>query len=255
MNPSTDPLPASIDVMGIPIAATNLPAATESVLNLAESRHGGYICVTGAHGIIESRDDPAFADILKNSLFNTPDGMPNVWMGRYFHGCQSMDRVYGPDLMDQVFAGSAQRNIRHFFYGGKEGVPEQLRDRLVEKYPGVQVVGTYSPPFRPLKESEEADLLTQIEACDPHVIWIGLSTPKQEKFMAAWTDRLPGRVMLGVGAAFDFHAGLVPSAPGKFQRAGLEWFYRLCTEPRRLWPRYSKIVPRFLWGSLRQITS
>lgn len=247
------PVPQSIDVMGVPIAATNLSAATESVLRLAESGHGGYICITGAHGVIEAQDDPGFADILRGSLFNTPDGMPNVWMGRYLHGSRAMDRVYGPDLMREVFDGSQERDVRHFFYGGKDGVAGRLEERLVGRFPGARVVGTCTPPFRPLTPEEESDLLRQIEECDPNVIWVGLSTPKQERFMAEWTRRLPGRVMLGVGAAFDFHAGLVPSAPEKLQRAGLEWFYRLCTEPKRLWPRYSKIVPRFLWGSFRQI--
>jgi len=145
--------------------------------------------------------------------------------------------------------------VKHFFYGGKEGVAEQLRARLNSRFPDAEVAGIYCPPFRPLNSEEKSELQSQIEASNAHVIWIGLSTPKQEKFMAEWAPRLPGKILIGVGAAFDFHAGLIPSAPEKMQRAGLEWFYRLCTEPRRLWPRYSKIVPRFLWGAMRQIAT
>lgn len=248
MNP-----PPSVNILGVPIAALNLPAARDRVLELAGQRVGGYICVTGAHGVIEAQDDPEFRRILCQSTFNTPDGMPNVWMGRHVCGHAAMDRVYGPDLMREVIDHGQGRGVRHFFYGGNVGVADELRDRLLEAFPQAEIVGTYCPPFRPLNSGEETDLIRQIEASDPHLIWIGLSTPKQEKFMAAYQEKLPGRLMLGVGAAFDFHAGLVKSAPPRLQRAGLEWFYRLITEPKRLWPRYSRIVPRFLWGAVCQV--
>ena len=247
-------LPPFVNVLGVKIAALNLSAARETVIDLALARSGGYIGITGAHGVIEARDDPEFRKILNRSLFNTPDGMPVVWMGRYFHGRESMDRVYGPDLLREVVDAGREAGLRHFFYGGKEGVAEKLRDRLAETFPGIQVTGIFCPPFRPLNEREESALIRQVEEANPHIIWVGLSTPKQEKFMADLQEKLPGRLMLGVGAAFDFHAGIIRNTPAFFQRTGLEWFFRLCTEPRRLWPRYSKIVPRFIAGAFLQIT-
>lgn len=242
-----------VNILGTEIAALNLPAAREATIARALSGQGGYICVTGAHGVIEARDDASFRRILNGSVFNTPDGMPNVWMGRHFHGVETMDRVYGPDLMREVIDLGRERGLRHFLFGGKEGVSERLRNALRERFPGVEISGIYTPPFRPLNGEEAAEFNRAIDAADPHLIWIGLSTPKQERFMAEWAPRLPGRLMIGVGAAFDFHAGLVSSAPPVLQRAGLEWLYRLVTEPRRLWPRYSRIVPRFLWGALGQV--
>jgi len=244
--------PTSVNLLGVPIAALNLPAARDGVLDLAEERTGGYICITGAHGIVEAQDDPELRTILCRSHFNTPDGMPTVWVGKLRDGQSAMDRVYGPDLMEAVIDTGQDRGVRHFLYGGKEGVADQLRDCLLERFPRAEIVGSYCPPFRPLNADEEAELVSQVEGCNPQIVWVGLSTPKQEKFMAAYQSVLPGRLMLGVGAAFDFHAGLVKKAPPRLQRAGLEWFYRLLTEPKRLWPRYSQIVPRFLWGATCQ---
>jgi N-acetylglucosaminyldiphosphoundecaprenol N-acetyl-beta-D-mannosaminyltransferase len=246
--------PPTVNVLGVEIAVLNLSAAREAVIDMALARSGGYIGITGAHGVIEAQDDPEFRGILNRSLFNTPDGMPLVWMGRYYHRRETIDRVYGPDLMREVVDAGREQGLRHFFYGGKEGVASQLRDRLAVELPGIQVTGTFCPPFRPLNETEEAELLQRVEEADPHIIWIGLSTPKQERFMAAFEDKLPGRLMLGVGAAFDFHAGMIRSTPVFFQKAGLEWLFRLCSEPRRLWPRYSRIVPRFIAGAFLQVS-
>lgn len=246
--------PPFINVLGVKIAALNLSAAREAVIDLARARTGGYIGITGAHGVVEAQDDPEFRQILNRSLFNTPDGMPVVWMGRFFHGRETMDRVYGPDLMREVIDAGRETGLRHFFFGGKEGVAEMLREQLAGKFPGAVIAGTYCPPFRPLNELEESELIQRVNEADPHIIWIGLSTPKQERFMAAFQDKLPGRLMVGVGAAFDFHAGKLRSAPEFIQRAGLEWLFRLCAEPARLWPRYSRVVPRFITGAFLQVT-
>ena len=245
--------PPFIDILGVPVAAINLERARDLVIDLATCREGGYICVTGAHGVIEAQDDDQFRGILRGSHFNTPDGMPNVWIGRYVYRQDSMDRVYGPDLMESVFAASAKRPLRHLFYGGNDGVAEQLRDRLLSKHPRATVSGTYCPPFRELTEFEEQEVCAMIEMANPDIVWVGLSTPKQARFMAKFSERLPGRLMIGVGAAFDIHAGLQSSAPRVVQRAGLEWLWRLCQEPARLFPRYRKIVPRFIIGTGRQI--
>jgi N-acetylglucosaminyldiphosphoundecaprenol N-acetyl-beta-D-mannosaminyltransferase len=166
-----------------------------------------------------------------------------------------MDRVYGPDLMNLVCDRSRQKNWTHFFYGGADGVAQQLKRRLEEKFPGLKVVGTYTPPFRPLLAIEEAELIRTVAALKPDIIWVGLSTPKQEKFMAQYWQKLDATLMFGVGAAFDFHAGRVRQAPRWMQRSGLEWFFRLCCEPKRLWKRYLKNNPIFAWKIFWQLTS
>jgi N-acetylglucosaminyldiphosphoundecaprenol N-acetyl-beta-D-mannosaminyltransferase len=177
--------------------------------------------------------------------------MPMVWLGR-LAGNGSMGRVYGPELMERVMEWSRHSGATHFLFGGNTGVAEELKARLEQRFPGVRIVGTYTPPFRPLNADEEADLARQVAACRPDFFWVGLSTPKQERFMDAFGPRLDATVMLGVGAAFDFHAGRVSQAPRWIQRSGLEWFYRLCAEPRRLWKRYLTNNPRFVVRVLAQ---
>ncbi len=158
-----------------------------------------------------------------------------------------MDRVYGPDLLLAVCERSQSAGFHHFFYGGNDGVPELLRDKLVERYPRLQVVGTYSPPFRPLVDEEQTTVIDMINDANPDIVWVGLSTPKQERWMAEHVGPLKAPVLIGVGAAFDFHAGLKKQAPRWIQRSGLEWFFRLVSEPRRLWRRYLKNNSLFLF--------
>jgi N-acetylglucosaminyldiphosphoundecaprenol N-acetyl-beta-D-mannosaminyltransferase len=152
-----------------------------------------------------------------------------------------------------VCQASLQKGYRHFFYGGNEGVPELLRDKLQEKFPGLQVVGTYSPPFRPLTPEEDAAIVARINAARPDIVWVGLSTPKQERWMAAHLGKVQAPVMVGVGAAFDFHAGLKPQAPRWMQQSGMEWFFRMVTEPKRLARRYLHNNPRFVVAVLMQL--
>jgi N-acetylglucosaminyldiphosphoundecaprenol N-acetyl-beta-D-mannosaminyltransferase len=166
-------------------------------------------------------------------------------MGR-LAGSKVIDRVYGPDMMLDVMREGVASDWRHFLFGGGPGVAERLSGCLEQKIPGVAIVGTFSPPFRALDDTEEAELLRKVSAVRPHCFWVGLSTPKQERFMAQYLARLDTNLMFGVGAAFDFHAGLVPQAPAWMQQSGLEWLFRLCKEPRRLWRRYFRIVPAFL---------
>jgi N-acetylglucosaminyldiphosphoundecaprenol N-acetyl-beta-D-mannosaminyltransferase len=193
---------------------------------------------------MEAQGDESFRQILNAAFLCTPDGMPMVWMGR-LRGHEAMRRVYGPDLMLEVCAWSETSGCRHFFYGGAPGIAEQLRDRLTKRFPRLQVAGCYTPPFRPLNPAEEAQLQETVRAARPDVFWVGLSTPKQERFMAAFLPKLEVTLMVGVGAAFDFHADRVSQAPRWMQQSGLEWFYRLCQEPRRLAKRYLKNNPRF----------
>ena len=240
------------NVLGVALHAMNLPIATEAALEALRERRKGYVCVTGVHGVSEAQNDPAFRAILNGAFLNTTDGMPLVWLGRHAQG-RWVDRVYGPDLMLEIFRATQHTAYRHFFYGGAPGVAEELKTRLEARFPGVTICGTYCPPFRPLDATEEADLQRIVREARPDMIWVGLSTPKQERFMAEYLPKLETTLMFGVGAAFDFHAGRVSQAPRWMQRSGLEWFYRLCSEPRRLGRRYLVNNPLFLWRILGQL--
>jgi len=182
---------------------------------------------------MECQRDPELRRIYNASGMTTPDGMPLVWLSR-LHGYHHVDRVYGPDLMLALCERSVKRGYRHFFYGGAEGVPEHLAARLQSRFPGLIVAGTYSPPFRPLRPEEDEQIVQLINETSPDIVWVGLGSPKQERWMAEHIDRLTAPVLIGVGAAFDFHTGRKPQAPRWMQRSGLEWLFRLLTEPRRL---------------------
>jgi N-acetylglucosaminyldiphosphoundecaprenol N-acetyl-beta-D-mannosaminyltransferase len=251
MNP---PAPAHprVNVLGVGISVLNRRLGVERVVEALQRRQRGYICVTGVHGVMESQDDERVRVIHNRALLVTPDGMPMVWMGR-LGGHREMARVYGPDLMLDVCAVSGQHGFRHFFYGGANGVAEELRRCLTRRFPDLTVVGTYEPPFRALNADEERALIQQVETEAPDILWVGLSTPKQEKFMAEYLPKLKVTLMIGVGAAFDFHAGRVSQAPAWMQRSGLEWFYRLCREPRRLAKRYLRNNPRFVCLATAQL--
>jgi N-acetylglucosaminyldiphosphoundecaprenol N-acetyl-beta-D-mannosaminyltransferase len=246
------PIPR-VNVLGCGISAINLQSAEAAVLEALRERRKGYVTVTGVHGVSEAQKDSEFKRILKESFLTTPDGMPMVWCG-WKAGHKNMDRVYGPDLMLRIFERSAEHGIRHFFYGGKEGVAEALKVRLQARFPGVQITGTYCPPFRELNDGERAELQRRVTEARPDIIWVGLSTPKQERFMVKYLPLLDTTLMFGVGAAFDFHAGNVPQAPRWMQRAGMEWFYRLTKEPKRLWKRYLVNNPLFVCRILAQWT-
>jgi N-acetylglucosaminyldiphosphoundecaprenol N-acetyl-beta-D-mannosaminyltransferase len=234
-----------VNVLGVGISVLNLRTAVAAIAQAIQERRKGYICVTGVHGVMESQEDPNFKRMLNSAFLCTPDGMPMVWLGK-IHGFKEMDRVYGPDLMLEVCQWSEASGGRHFFYGGAPGIAEQLAQRLQVRFPRLNIVGCYTPPFRSLTGEEEAQLRAMVTAARPDIIWVGLSTPKQEKFMAEFLPKLETTLMIGVGAAFDFHAGRVKQAPRWMQRCGLEWFFRLCSEPRRLWRRYLRNNPLFL---------
>lgn len=234
-----------VNVLGVGISVLNLKTALAAIAQAVQTRQKGYICVTGVHGVMEAQEEPSFKTILNNAFLCTPDGMPMVWAGK-FDGQRDMSRVYGPDLMLEVCAWSETSGCRHFFYGGAEGVADLLADRLKARFPKLTVVGTYTPPFRPLNAEELAGVQAQISAAKPDILWVGLSTPKQEKFMAEFLAKLDVTLMIGVGAAFDFHSGRVKQAPRWMQRSGMEWFYRLCSEPRRLARRYFRNNPLFV---------
>jgi N-acetylglucosaminyldiphosphoundecaprenol N-acetyl-beta-D-mannosaminyltransferase len=242
-----------VNVLGVGVTVLNLPSALAAVADAVRARRKGYICVTGVHGVMEAQDDAGFKTILNGAFLCTPDGMPMVWAGK-LNGHRQMTRVYGPDLMLDVCAWSETSGCRHFLYGGAEGVAELLARKLKARFPKMEIVGTYTPPFRALTADETAGLQAQVAAAKPDIIWVGLSTPKQEKFMAEFLPKLDVTLMVGVGAAFDFLSGRVPQAPRWMQRSGLEWFYRLCSEPRRLARRYCRNNPLFVLRFLAQLT-
>lgn len=246
MSVDTQPQSARFPVLGVQVDAVQIPDAIARMERWIDERRGSrYVAVTGMHGISESRLDPEFRTILGRAGMVVPDGMPLVWLGK-FRGHRMRRRVYGPELMLEFCAATDARGLRHFFYGGAEGVADTLAARMQERFPGLVVAGTYCPPFRPLTPEEDADVVARINSARADVVWVGLSTPKQERWMHAHRHLLEAPVMVGVGAAFDMHSGRLKQAPVWMREHGLEWFYRLVQEPRRLWRRYIVLGSRFV---------
>jgi N-acetylglucosaminyldiphosphoundecaprenol N-acetyl-beta-D-mannosaminyltransferase len=215
-------------------------------------REKGYICVAATHTIMVCDEDPELREAVLNSSITVPDGQPLVWAMNALGG-DLHDRVYGPELMARYCEHAADTGARMYLYGGRnQGALVQLALNLRQRFPGVKIVGGYSPPFRELSADEQEAIVEEINRSNADVVWVGVGAPKQEKWMAAMRDRLDAPVLVGVGAAFDFHAGLVPQAPEWMQSAGLEWLYRMAQEPRRLAPRYVRYNPRFIRGFVRQ---
>jgi N-acetylglucosaminyldiphosphoundecaprenol N-acetyl-beta-D-mannosaminyltransferase len=202
------------------------------------------ISATGAHGLVEAYKDSSLKSILQQFYWNLPDGMPLVWWGRV-KGYPQMDRCYGPDFFERLMQATSKMEVAHFFCGGKPGVAEELKTATELKWGNKNVKGTFSPPFSPMREADWAKLVSKINESKAQVVWIGLSTPKQEKFAFELSKRVKVKFIITVGAAFDFHTGRLAQAPKWIQRAGMEWFFRLAKEPRRLWKRYIEIVPKF----------
>lgn len=234
------------NILGVGVSALTLDEARELVLGVRGHPRQGYVCVTGVHGVSEAQRESRVRTALNEAWLNVPDGMPLVWLGRRL-APRPVTRVYGPDLMLAVCDTGRAVGLTHYFYGGGPEVSGELRDRLSARFPGLSVVGTFTPPFRALNPQETDTLRAEVAAKRPDVIWIGLSTPKQELFMAEHWQRLDAGLLIGVGAAFDFHTGRVRQAPQWMQRSGLEWLFRLALEPRRLGRRYLVNNPLFLW--------
>lgn len=235
------------NIQSIPVYSGTLQEATQLLIDqLSNKKVDESLCIscTGAHGMVEASENPDFKQVLKNFYLNLPDGTPLVWMAK-LRGFKNAARCYGPDVFAAVIEKSVIHNLSHFFCGGKPGVAEELRDVVAQRWQGVQVVGTFCPPFRPLTHEELTELAAMINDSGASIVWIGLGTPKQEIFAAALAPLLCGKLIITIGAAFDFYTGNVRQAPKWVQHIGLEWFFRLLQEPRRLAPRYLKIVPKF----------
>jgi N-acetylglucosaminyldiphosphoundecaprenol N-acetyl-beta-D-mannosaminyltransferase len=253
-------MPASLcphpraNVLGVGVHAVNMASAVQTIANAVVTRSKGYVCATGVHGIMEAQRNASLRAVLSRALLVVPDGMPTVWMGR-LQGLRRMRRIFGPDLMLAVIGDPALRHYSHFLYGGDYGVAQELEASLRRHYPKIQIAGTYTPPFRPLNHTEAAELQKTVDRLRPDIVWVGLSTPKQEKFMAEYLPHLNTTVMIGVGAAFDFHTGRLKDSPVWIKQLGLQWLHRLLQEPRRLWKRYLLNNPAFLVNALLQVTN
>jgi N-acetylglucosaminyldiphosphoundecaprenol N-acetyl-beta-D-mannosaminyltransferase len=246
------PLPPAVDVLGVPLALTDYERTIDWMDATIASRGRGYICVAAVHTVMACQEDDELRAAVLGSSLTVPDGQPLVWAMNAL-GHELPHRVYGPDLMAHYCERAALTGARMFLYGGRDqDALVQLGLNLRSKYPGLNIVGGYVPPFRPLTAEEEDAVVREINGSAADVVWVGIGVPKQEKWMASMRDRLETPVLVGVGAAFDFHAGLVPQAPDWMQSTGLEWLYRLAQEPRRLWRRYLRYNPRFVVGFLRQ---
>jgi N-acetylglucosaminyldiphosphoundecaprenol N-acetyl-beta-D-mannosaminyltransferase len=239
-----------VDILGVEISAINIHQAISMIDDWLTHRTPRYVCVAAAHCIMDSLNSPELQRIYNSSGLTTPDGMSLVWLMR-LRGYHNVGRVYGADLMLATCQLSLAKGYRHFLYGGKPGVADMLADRLQELFPGIQIVGTYSPPFGELTPEEDRAIIDLINATNPDIVWVGMSSPKQDLWMATHRDLLAAPVLIGVGAAFDFLSGHKRQAPIWMQRLGIEWLFRLAMEPRRLWRRYIQ-YPRFALLALAQ---
>jgi N-acetylglucosaminyldiphosphoundecaprenol N-acetyl-beta-D-mannosaminyltransferase len=234
------------NVLGVRVDAVQIPDVVARMEHwISESSGSHFIAVTGMHGVTEAQHDHAFKAILNSADLVVPDGMPLVWLGRW-HGHALQRRVYGPELM-QTFCRETGPKYRHYLYGGMPGVPDLLARVMKERY-AINVVGGYSPPFRALTPDEDTEILERIHQAQPDVLWVGLSTPKQERWMHEHRPRLRVPVVVGVGAAFDLNSGRAVQAPSWMREHGLEWSFRLMLEPRRLWRRYIVYGSEFMWN-------
>jgi N-acetylglucosaminyldiphosphoundecaprenol N-acetyl-beta-D-mannosaminyltransferase len=240
-----------VDVLGVHVSTLDLPTAVDEIARWIDEGEQQYVCVRDAHGVMLAQSDETFRTIQNQSGLTTPDGMPMVWCGRWA-GAKEMGRVYGPDLIRAVADRAGREGWKFFYYGGTEGVAEELAAEIKRQAPGVQNVGTYCPPFRPLTAEERSEVITQINDSRADVVWVGLSSPKQEYWMDDVRGELNAAALIGIGAAYDMLTGRVRQAPRFIQRSGFEWLFRLLMEPGRLWRRYVLNLPRFVFLLLRR---
>lgn len=248
-------MPDSVEVLGLPLAKIDYGGTLEWIDAAVAQRARGYVCVAAVHTVMQSQEDSDLREAVLGSSLTVPDGQPLVWaMGKLGHPLPS--RVYGPELMDRACARAACSGQRFYLYGGRnQGTLVQLAVNLRRRHPGLRIAGGYAPPFRPLDDDERDAIAADINSSRADVVWVGIGVPKQEKWMAEMRPLLRTPVLVGVGAAFDFHAGRVPQAPAWMQDLGLEWMFRLVHEPRRLWRRYARYNPWFVTAFARQLAA
>jgi N-acetylglucosaminyldiphosphoundecaprenol N-acetyl-beta-D-mannosaminyltransferase len=250
--PPRAPRLADEPLLGVPLALTDYEDTLEWIDAMVAHRERGYLCVAAVHTVMLCQEDPELREAVLNASFTVPDGQPLVWAMNAM-GEELSHRVYGPDLMEKACERATRTGARMYLYGGRnQGALVQLALNLRQRFPGLHIVGGYAPPFHELDEEETDAIVSEINRSKADIVWVGIGAPKQEKWMARMRDRLDAPVLIGVGAAFDFHAGLVAQAPPWMQKVGLEWLFRLVHEPRRLWRRYARYNPRFVLGFARQ---
>lgn len=235
----------AIDVLGTRVDAINIDMLIDQIRARLPVGGCDYICVVPVHSVMMAHDDECLRKRITAAWRVTPDGMPLVWILRHA-GHRHVARVYGPDLMRRICAESTRCGWSHYLYGGTPETLAALEESLRAAYPGINIVGRFAPPFRPLNATEWSRLKENVDACRPDFFWVGIGSPRQEHFMAEQCGKLDTRMMIGVGAAFDYLSGRAMEAPRWMQRTGLQWLHRLCSEPGRLWRRYLVSGPRFV---------
>jgi N-acetylglucosaminyldiphosphoundecaprenol N-acetyl-beta-D-mannosaminyltransferase len=241
-----------VAVLGVPLAVSNYEEVVDWMQAMIAADARGYVTAAAVNLVMSAREDPSTLAAVVGATLAVPDGQPLVWALRAL-GHPTATRVYGPDLMLHFCGRAAQEGTPMYLYGGRTPAALKLLERrLLECFPGLRIVGGFSPPFRELTPEEEDRVIAEMDTSGAAVVWVGTGQPKQERWMAHMRPRLAAPLLVGVGAAFDFHAGLVPQAPAWMQRNGLEWVYRLGREPRRLWRRYARYNPLFVAGFARQ---
>lgn len=235
------------NIMGVNIAAINMEWLLKYTEQHIKELSGDYMCVSNVHTTVTSYEEPDYCAVQNGGIMAIPDGGPLSTVGRK-RGFKDMSRTTGPSYMGEIFEVSAKKGYRHYFYGSTEQTLEKLYQKLNEQYPGIQIAGMYSPPFRPMTEEEDAEVIERINQTEPDFVWVGLGAPKQEKWMAAHQGSVKG-FMVGVGAGFDYFAGNIERAPQWMQKSNLEWVYRLLQDPRRLFNRYWHTNTKFIWNA------
>ncbi|HBR15396.1 MAG TPA: glycosyltransferase [Candidatus Omnitrophica bacterium] len=243
-----------MDVLGVKVSVTNPQEALRTIAHWIETRQKTYVCIAPVSTIVDCQSDAEYLQIINGAGMTTPDGMPLVWLGK-LKGIKSLERTYGPDLMVALCGLSQGKGYRHYFYGGTTKTNELLLTKLKERFPQLIIAGAYAPPFLSMRDREEEHVLAAINQAQPDILWVGLGSPKQDYWMANHRDKLDVPVMIGIGAAFDFIAGTKPQAPVWMRTSGLEWFFRFCCEPKRLWKRYLVGNPKFLYLLCREALS
>ena len=245
------------EVLGIKLYDLNIPAAYAQMLDIIQSqtiKKNRLISATGAHGLVTAQKDIDFKNTLNEYYLNLPDGLPGVWIGK-LKGNHDMQVCAGPDFFEYVIKESNSQNIRHYFCGGQQGVANELKEVCINKFRNHNIAGTYSPPFREMTDLEMGELGNDIKNVNANIVWIGLSTPKQEKFAYRLKRFTSTQFIITVGAAFDFHTGRVKYAPSWMQNSGLGWLFRVFMEPKRLLSRYLNVVPLFIYYNFKELLS
>jgi len=227
----------TISLLGVNVSRVNPALAVQQICEWGEKKQRTYVCVAPVSTLVDAQRDPKYMRVVNAAGMVTPDGMPVVWLAQS-KGCKDIARTYGPDLLLQVCNQGQDLGLRHFFYGGTEDTLQKLQKKLLEAYPQMLIAGSYAPPFRPEVWPEDKQIIDRINSSAADILWVGLGSPKQDFWMQLHRPLLNTPVIIGAGAAFDFCSGVKPQAPRWMQGCGLEWFFRLCSEPRRLWKRY-----------------